>query len=199
MDTITLEERKIMDDNSLNLPQKAAALEKLRDEMDKHPVQPEWVRHPEIADELRGIVLEIKRTGEVINTVSAEVEKCKTMQEEIRMKIREREIPASLPTLESALEFSNLKNLEPLLSGYLSVLSARHAVAISQTWAGVQRLSRRLTNLTGRGLWSFDDRNVHRPQNVHTICLSEVERVLRGEKDKFDLMNETPAVPNFIR
>jgi hypothetical protein len=184
------EELKIMRDDSMNVPAKAAALEKLRQTMAANPyTSPDWTSNPENAARLRKMVSDLRSISSAIVSSDAETEKHREKLDLVRARIRSLEVPAEPPSDETATELARLKCFEIQMSNFLGGADARHAVLTSQIWAKVEALKQKLFELTARGHWPFADRNFNRPEHVHAACASEVERVLAGGKDKFDLLN----------
>jgi hypothetical protein len=96
------------------------------------------------------------------------------------------------------LELSTLKGLSIQMASFLGSADGRRAGLVEKVWIGTQHLARRFYELTGRSHWEFGERYRSRPQDVHEKCAAEVDRVLRGTPDKFDLMNQSPAPVNLF-
>ena len=132
------EERKIMDDPTLNLPQKAERLEKVRSELAKHSAAQTNLNTPETARELRGIVEGIKKAGDAISVSDEANETHKEKLTAARSRIRELELPDSVPTEDMITEYSRLKAYEVLMTNFLTGCDSRRAVFVSQVWARVE-------------------------------------------------------------
>jgi hypothetical protein len=199
---MTEAEKQILNDPTIpNTFARAQALEKLRATMAPIPPGPPAWATPSVAAELRGIVDEIKRTGADIVSHDELTKKHREAQDGTRGRIYQLENPTAWPTEKDAMELATLKSLLVQQASFLGTGADRRSALVSKVWATVSRLTRRLFELSGRSHWdAFDNRNVNRPENVHPVASREVERVLAGQKDRFDIMNEVPGVrPNFIR
>lgn len=198
---MTEAEKQILNDPDIpNAHARALALEKLRSTMTPTPPGPPQWATPAISAELRGIVARIETDGVAIVAHDEQTKKHREAQESTRARIYALENPNTWPVDSDGIEHSKLKSLLILQAAFLAGADARRSALVSQVWAKVQHLARRLYELSGRSHWdAFDNRNVHRPENVHPAASREVERVLAGQKDRFDAMNEVPGVrPNFI-
>lgn len=161
------------------------------------PGPPEWAT-PTVAAELRGIVTQIKNTGAAIVTHDEATAKHRLKQDEIRNRIYALENPTEPPTDETALELAKLKSLAVQMAVFLGSADVRRSGLVAQVTAAVKRLMARLSQLTGRGLWIFENPDPRHLSAVHKVCGAEVERVLRGEQDDFDRTNESPGPVNLF-
>jgi hypothetical protein len=161
------------------------------------PQPPDWAT-PAVAAELRSIVAQIKTDGAAVVSHDETAGKHRKMFEELLTLIGVLEHPKKLPTPETALELARAKFLEIQMTAFIGFENSRRPGLLDKVWAGVKSLSARLTKLTGRGEWIFNNHENKGPERAWILCEKEVERVLRGEPDGYDLMNPDSGPVNLF-
>jgi len=196
---LTLEEQKILNDPDIpNAHARGLALERLRATMTPAPPgPPEWAT-PAVAAELRNYVDSIRSAGADIIAHDELTKQHRQRQQEIRERIYVLENPTTWPTDETALELAKLKSLAVQMAAFLGSADARRSALVAQITASIQRLVQRLYRLTGRSNWSFEHPDPRHFSTIHEVCAREVERVLAGTPDGFDLMNQSRAPVNIF-